>query len=274
MTETDFSPAIILCEPQMGENIGTAARAMANFGLKDLRLVNPRDGWPNERAVATASRADHVINAVRVFETLEEAIADLKYVYATTARDRDLTKLVRGPEEAARAIRSLSAMGGRTGILFGRERWGLNNEEISRADEIITLPVDPTYASLNIAQAVLIIAYEWRKHGFASETESLPWLMPERSPLAEKAAVTHMFAHLETALEERGFFRPPEKKAGMVNNLRAIFMKAHLTDQEVRTLRGAISALELRHLMPRGERPRIMVDKTSEGSGEDDGSGL
>src|SRR5690606_14387532 len=154
-------PAIILCEPQLGENSGTTARAMANFGLWDLRLVRPRDGWPNEKAIAAASRADHVIERVRVFATTEEAIADLSLVYATTARRRDLQKPVFGPEEASQRIISRLPTGGGAGSLIGRERWGLYNEEVAISDAIVTLPVEAAFASLNIAQAVLILAYEW-----------------------------------------------------------------------------------------------------------------
>jgi RNA methyltransferase, TrmH family, group 1 len=256
--EGDLRPVIILVEPQLGENIGAAARAMANFGLADLRLVTPRDGWPNERAVATASRATHVIDAVRVFPGVAEAIADLSFVYATTARDRDVTKRVRGPVEAAAAMRQIEGQGGRAGILFGRERWGLENDEISLADEILTLPVDPEFASLNIAQAVLVIAYEWRKAGFAEVDGGIPFRMPERSLPATKGEVAGFFEHLEGALDVAGFFRPAEKRPTMVRNLRAIFQKADLNAQEVRTLRGVVSALERRHERPRdanGNKP-------------------
>ncbi|MDN3719862.1 RNA methyltransferase [Roseibium salinum] len=138
-------PAVILCEPQLGENIGTAARAMANFGLADLRIVNPRDGWPSEKARAAASRADHVIDKVQVFDSVEAAIADLQFVYATTARSREVPKPVCGPDEAARKAVELGGMGHATGYLFGRERWGLNNEEVALADAILTLPVDPDF---------------------------------------------------------------------------------------------------------------------------------
>ncbi|HUG60230.1 MAG TPA: RNA methyltransferase [Methylomirabilota bacterium] len=251
---TASSPVIILVEPQMGENIGAAARAMANFGLASLRLVAPRDGWPNERAIAAASRADHVMAGVRVFDTCADAVADLNFVYATTARDRDLTKEVRGPVHAVRELRRLGDMGAATGILFGRERWGLNNDEIALADELLTLPVAPEFASLNIAQAVIVIAYEWRKAGFDEADAGVPFTMPERSPPATKAELIHLFEHLETALEERSFFRPPEKKESMVRNLRAILQRVHLTAQEVRTMRGVIAALEGRETRP--SRPK------------------
>ena len=157
------APAIILVEPQLGENIGMVARAMANFGLTELRLVNPRDGWPNDKARAAASRADHVIDGAVLFPTLTEAIADLNFVFATTARERDGFKPVRAPGEAVRALRTRGSAGQKTGILFGRERIGLENEEVALADEIVTFPVDPTFASLNIAQAVLLMSYEWMK---------------------------------------------------------------------------------------------------------------
>ena len=198
------SPAIILCEPQLGENIGTAARAMANFGLWDLRIVNPRDPWPNERAIAAASRADHVIDKVRVFATVEEAIAaasradhvidkvrvfatveeaiaDLQLVFATTARRRDMQKPVYGPEEGAQRMISHISGGAKAGLLFGREKWGLYNEEVALADAIVTFPVEAAFASLNIAQAVLLMAYEWRKAGLERETD-IPFAGPQIEP--------------------------------------------------------------------------------------------
>jgi tRNA/rRNA methyltransferase len=266
---SDHSPAVILVEPQMGENIGAAARAMANFGLSDLRLVNPRDGWPNEKATAAASRADHVISAARVFDSCAAAVADLGFVYATTARDRDITKEVRGPVHAARVLRGFAGQGVRTGLLFGRERWGLNNDEIALADEILTLPVVPEFASLNIAQAVIVVAYEWRKTGFDSEDGGIPFTMPERSAPATKADLIHLFDHLETALEERNFFRPAEKKESMVRNLRAIFQRVALTQQEVRTLRGVISTLEGRPHRPSRPKGAPRSSVREPGSGED-----
>lgn len=166
-------PAIILVEPQLGENIGMVARAMANFGLSELRLVNPRDGWPSEKARAAASKADHVIDGTRVFETLEEAIKDLNFVYATTARERYGFKPVRAPVTAADTLRTKFKAGEKTGILFGRERWGLTNEEVALADEIVTFPVNPAFASLNIAQAVLLMSYEWMKSGMDDLGETL-----------------------------------------------------------------------------------------------------
>jgi tRNA/rRNA methyltransferase len=240
-------PAVILVEPQLGENIGTAARAMANFGLSRLRLVRPRDGWPNEKAVAAASGAVDVLTAAELYDDVPAAVADLGFVFATTARSREVAKLVRGPEEAAVALTAREAAGTRTGVLFGRERWGLSNEEIAFADEILTLPVDPEHASLNIAQAVLIVAYEWR---LAAIGGARPFSGANEADPATKADLLGLFEHLEAALEEAGFFRPPEKKPHMVQSLRAMFQRAGLSDQEVRTLRGVVAAFERRPTRP------------------------
>lgn len=238
-------PAIILVETQMGENIGAAARAMANFGLKDLRLVKPRDGWPNERARAAASRGDTIIDEVKLFDRFEDAIAGLTRVYATTARHHDIAKPVASPVSAARDMRASISSGDQVGIVFGRERWGLTNEEVVLCDDILTIPVDPTFASLNIAQAVIICAYEWRQ-ALLADPDWTPFQEKERSPLASKDDMQRFFDHLEGALDKVEFFRPPEKRGVMVTNLRALFMKARITDQEVRTLRGVIAALERR----------------------------
>jgi len=240
-------PAILLVQPQLSENIGTAARAMANFGLTDLRLVKPRDGWPSDKARSSASGADHVIDRVRVYETLAEAIADLTFVYATTARMREVAKRVVGPHEAAAASFARIASGNAVGFLFGRERTGLNNEEVSLADEILTLPVDPNFSSLNIAQAVLIVAYEWR---LVAAGETLPFAaaIAEQAPRDQLIA---MFEHLEAALDDAGFFRPTEKRPHITLAIRAMLQRAGLTEQEVRTLRGMIAALERRPTRPR-----------------------
>ncbi len=263
-TQTDkdavpLPPAIILCEPQLGENIGTAARAMANFGVKDLRIVNPREGWPNEKARSAASRADHVIDNVQVFETAEAAVADLQFVYATTARNRELAKSVRGPDEAGRTLAGFGSQGARTGLMFGRERWGLNNDEVALADEIVTLPVDPEFASLNIAQAVLLLCYEWR---IKTMGEVLPFGAPDAMP-APKDDLIRLFEHLEGALDGAGYFRPPEMRPVMELNLRAIFGQARLNEQQVRTLRGVVAALEGRKTRPR-KRDDIVAAKNRE----------
>ncbi|ESZ27748.1 RNA methyltransferase [Mesorhizobium sp. L2C084A000] len=245
-------PAIILVEPQLGENIGMVARAMANFGLSELRLVNPRDGWPSEKARAAASRADHVIDAVRVFDDLASALADLNFVFATTARQRDGFKSVRGPVEAGRMLRTHHAMGQRTGILFGRERFGLYNDEVGLADEIVTFPVDPDFSSLNIAQAALLMSYEWMKSGLEDETKT-NFSGPDMKP-ASKEELHGLFAYLEGALEARGYFRPAPKKPKMVDNLRAVLTRPGFAEPELKVLRGIISSLDrFSPAMPRGD---------------------
>lgn len=235
-------PAIILVEPQLGENIGMVARAMANFGLSRLRLVNPRDGWPSEKARAAASKADHVIDGVEVFETLEAAIADLSFVFATTARERDGFKAVRGPVEAGRMLRARAISGQATGILFGRERFGLSNEEVGLADEIVTFPVNPAFASLNIAQAVLLMSYEWMKSGLAAETDTA-FTGPQIEP-APKEQLIGLMSHLEEALDARGYFRPAAKKPKMVDNLRAVLTRAGFAAAEIKLLRGVVTSLD------------------------------
>ena len=253
---TPLSPVIVLVAPQLGENIGTAARAMANFGLTDLRLVNPREGWPNRKAHAAASGADGVIGEVRNFPSTTEAVADLGFVYATTARAREVAKPVAGPREAAIRVRSLAKAGSRAGIMFGPERAGLTNEDLSLADEILTFPVDPGFPSLNLAQAVLLFAYEWRLAGFVSREEALP--LADGRPLpAPKEDLVRFFEHLESALEEANFFRPPEKRPHTVDSLRAMLQRAGFSAQEVRTLRGVVTALE-----GRPTRPRRLPDGT------------
>jgi tRNA/rRNA methyltransferase len=238
------SPAIILCEPQLGENIGTAARAMANFGLWDLRVVNPRDGWPNERAVAAASRADHVIERVRVFDTVEAAIADLSLVHATTARRRDMQKEVVGPEESARRINAHIDAGRGAGLLFGREKWGLYNEEVALAESIVTLPVEPAFASLNIAQAVLLMSYEWRRQSELGTQLPFSGGIDEPAPRDE---LLGLFGHLESTLDRTGFFKTEDKRPTMITNLRAVFTRAGMTAQEIRTFRGVISSIDRAH---------------------------
>ncbi|MEL6504755.1 MAG: RNA methyltransferase [Pseudomonadota bacterium] len=256
-------PVIVLVNPQMGENIGATARAMANFGLDELRLVDPRDGWPNDVARANAAKADHIIDGVRVFDTLEEALADLVFVYATTARQREMLKPVRGPREAVANLRARHADGQRTGILFGRERWGLESTEVALADEIVTFPVNPAFASLNIAQAVLLMSYEWLNF----EEQDLPIATPPSQP-ATKQDLYGLFDHLETVLDRENYFRPPHKRATMVENLRNIFHKAGLSLQEIHALRGVVATLEGRKTRPRRERepaqePPVKVSKSA-----------
>ncbi|SDG94004.1 RNA methyltransferase [Pelagibacterium luteolum] len=252
------TPAIVLCEPQLGENIGTTARAMANFGLWDLRLVNPRDGWPNEKAVAAAAKALPVIERVRVFDTLAEAIDDLNLVYATTARNREMFKPVIGPDEAADRMSAHIGAGQKAGILFGREKWGLNNDEVALSDAIVTLPVEPAFASLNIAQAVLVLAYEWRRA--ALKDAPLPFAGDEGEP-APRGQIVGLTEQLGEALDRAGFFKTDAKRPTVMNNIRAMFARAGFNAQEVRTLRGVVAALDRRHERPNPARLRKNDDE-------------
>ncbi|THD79325.1 MAG: RNA methyltransferase [Phenylobacterium sp.] len=232
-------PAIILTQPQMAENIGAAARVMANFGLADLRLVAPRHGWPQERAWASASGADWPLNAARVFDTVAEAVADLQRVYATTARPRELRLPVITPREAAAELSAASAAGEATGLLFGGERAGLETADIALCQAVVTIPIDPRFKSLNLAQAVAINAYEWG----LTVADAPPAHFREGEPPADRAAMLGFYEHLERELEVAGFFHPPEKTGSMVQNLRSALGRAYFTDQEVRTLRGVVTAL-------------------------------
>ncbi len=266
-------PVVILCEPQLGENIGMVARAMANFGVSNLRFVNPREGSPNEKAERAAAKADHVIKGVKVFEDLPSAIADLNYVLATTARDRDGYKPVLGPVDAARELRTRDTADQATGILFGRERWGLNNEEISLSDAIVTFPVNPAFASLNIAQAVLLMSYEWMKTSLADETATA-FSGPQFVPAAKEHTVG-LFEQLEEALDARGYFRPAQKKDVMSFNLRSLLMRAELTETEIRMLRGIVTSFDhYSRQWPKGSkapegRARKPTSAPAEGSDDD-----
>jgi len=236
----DGGPAVILVRPQLGVNIGSCARAMLNCGLHDLRLVAPREGWPNPHALPAASGADAVLDAVRVYRSLEEAVADLQRVYATTYRPRELVKPIVTPRQAAAELRALEREGQRCGVLFGPERTGLTSDELAYADAILTAPLNPAFASLNLAQAVLLVAYEW---WIAADATPPSRLHLGNSPPVEKRVYLHFMGQLEAALEEDGFFTPPEKKPHMLRNLHALFTRAEMTDQEVRTLYGAVKAL-------------------------------
>ncbi len=235
-------PVVILVEPQLGENIGMVARAMANFGLSELRIVNPRDGWPSDKARAAASRADHVIDGAVVYEALSDAVIDLHLLMATTARARDMTKPVVGPKAAVADMRAAIDAGQVCGMMFGRERWGLHNDEVAIADKMVTFPVNPAFASLNIAQAVLLMAYEWMN---AASGGALPFEPPEAAP-ASKQDVLRLNEHLLRALDEADYFYPQEKRERMALALNNIFTGAGLSEAQVRTLRGAIAALERR----------------------------
>lgn len=238
-------PIIILVEPQLPENIGMVARAMANFGLKKLRLVNPRERFPHEKAISTASKATHILEDAKLYFSLAEATSDLNFLFATTARSRDLFKIVENdPSKAALSLYEKEIDFQKTGILFGRERWGLTNEEISLADEIITFPVDPEFSSLNIAQAVLLMSYEFHKICKEKDKWSLKKTLEKIQIPATKEELYHFFEHLEEALYVRGYFRPLERRNVMSYNLRSIFTKFSLSKQELQLLRGIISSLE------------------------------
>ena len=224
--------------PQLGENIGMTARAMLKCGLTDLRLVRPRDGWPSESAIAASAGAAVVIDNARVFATTSDAIADLTLVYAATARDRAMTKRVVTPGAAARELRAATEH--KCGILFGGEAKGLNNDDIALADHVITAPLNPGFTSLNLAQAVLIVAWEW--HMADNATPSSDMRIPEDTRPATKEEMLGLFEHLEGALDTSGFFHVREKRPIMVRNLRNLFQRAQPTEQEVRTLRGMIAS--------------------------------
>jgi tRNA/rRNA methyltransferase len=225
----------VLVRPQLGENIGAAARAMWNFGLRGLRLVGPRDGWPNPAAVAMASGAGGVLDEARLFPTTAEAVADCGTVFATTARPREMTKRVLTPEAAMAEARAVVGAGGRVAVLFGPERAGLENADVVLADAIVSVPVNPAFASLNLAQCVLLTAYEWRRQGLEARAE-----VPER---AASGDVGRLLDHLTAELDAAGFFWPEHKRAAMVANLHNLFRRVPLTDQDVRTLRGVVRAL-------------------------------
>lgn len=234
-------PVIILVQPQLGENIGAAARAMLNFGLTEMRVVNPRDPWPNHQALNTASGAESVLENAVLFDSTAAAIADLGHITATTARVRDMVKPVETPREAATRLRGLCAAGRRPGVMFGRERSGLGNEDVALADSLVIVPTNPGYSSINIAQAVLLVSYEWFQAGDDAERPSE--LTRKGAQPASKDEIRLFYEHLEAELDACGFLFPPEKRPRMVRNIRNIFSRANLTDQEVRALRGIINGL-------------------------------
>jgi tRNA/rRNA methyltransferase len=234
------APVVILVEPQLGENIGAAARAMANFGLSRLRLVRPRQSWPNDKARMMAAGADRILDGAVLYDSLAAAIADCTFVLATTARAHDQAKPVVGPAEAVALLAPRVASGETVAILFGRERNGLESDEVALADGIVTLPVNPAFASLNLAQAIVIVAYEWFKR---QGGETLPFAMPQKSAPAPKEQLLAFFASLERELEKVEFFRPPDKRETMQINLRNIFTRMQPTQQDIQTLHGVIMAI-------------------------------
>jgi tRNA/rRNA methyltransferase len=233
-------PVIILVEPQLGENIGATARAMANFGLSRLRLVAPRQPWPNDKARMMAAGADAILDSAELYDSLPAAIADCTFVLAATARAHDQAKPVVGAAEATALLAPRVASGETVAVVFGRERNGLENDEIALADYILTLPVNPAFASLNLGQAVVIVGYEWFK---AATGGALPFAMPQKSAAAPKEQLLSFFASLERELEKVEFFRPPDKRDTMQINLRNIFTRMAPTRQDIQTLHGVLTAI-------------------------------
>lgn len=251
VADSGQTPAVILMEPQLPDNIGMVARAMANFGLDELRLVAPRDGWPQEKARIAASGANYVIDDAAAYPTLDAAVGDLTWVAATTARQRDLRKPVLTPEQAVAEAHTRIGRGERCGFLFGRERNGLETSEVANADVIVMIPVNSRFASLNLAQAVLIHGYEWTKRtGGASLGRVTTYESPIETGLrlgddrpANKEELAGFFRHLESELESQGFFKSADKRPTVVNNLRSMFSRMGATEQEIRTLRGIVATL-------------------------------
>ena len=252
------APVLVLVRPQLADNIGMTARAMANFGLSELRVVAPRDGWPNEKARIAASGANLIVDDAQAFATLEAALSGLHWICATTARQRDLAKPVLTPEQAAAEMQRRIAEGQRCGMVFGPERNGLETEEVANADATVMAPVNPGFASLNLAQAVLLMSYEWMKQANVGtlgrvttyEAPLQPGLRTRGSPPATKEELMGLFGQLEQELDRSGFFTAPEKRPSVVQNLRSMLTRMGATEQEVRTLRGIVKALA------GGKRPR------------------
>jgi tRNA/rRNA methyltransferase len=245
-------PVVILVEPQLGENIGMAARAMLNCGLTELRLVTPRDGWPSDDAIAAASGADRILDAARLFPTAEAAIADLHHVYATSARPRGMVKTILTPRFAAGRMRAQIAVGRRCGLMFGAERMGLVNDHIALADSVISVPLNPAFASLNLAQAVLVVGHEWFQSSDSTPPHAISGGGDQPAP---KADLLNFMMRLESALDECGFLRNQEARPSMVRNLRNLFQRAGATEQELRTMHGVIKCLT-------EKRKRIDSDRT------------
>ena len=247
-TRNGNGPAVILVNPQLGENIGAVARAMLNCGLTDLRLVRPRDPWPNSQANAAASGADSVVDGARLYENTVDAIADLHRVYAATARPRDMVIPLMPPRAAARDMHEAYAGGAAVGVLFGAERAGLSNDDVTLADTVIEVPLNPKFRSLNLAQAALIVCYEWLvtpAHDLAgaSDNDGTDWRETGDTEPVSKSDLLHFLSRLEAELDDCGFLLPVEKRPTMVRTIRNIFQRARLTDQDVRTLHGIVSGL-------------------------------
>ena len=247
------SPVVILVRPQLADNIGACARAMANGGLFHMRLVAPRDGWPQERAWRTASGADRILDGLTLHETVADAVADLHRVFATCPRPRHVIKPVMTARAAAGTLRDAGQRGLRSGILFGPERAGLDNDDMAQADTLVRYPLNPAFDSLNLAQAVMVMAYEWWT---AADTTPGTSLMTNETTVAPKAQVENLLVHLIDELDASGFLRNAPKRPGMVRNLYHLFQRGEVTEQELRTLHGVISMLAL----GRRQRGRLPPD--------------
>ncbi|GAN88619.1 RNA methyltransferase [Komagataeibacter intermedius] len=234
------SPVVILVRPQMAENIGTTARAMANGGLFHMRIVAPRDGWPQERAWRSASGADRILESAQVFDTVDDAVADLHHVFATCPRPRHIVKPVLTARGGAAELREMTDRGLKVGLMFGPERAGLDNEDMARADALIRYPLNPAFMSLNLAQAVMIMAYEW---WMAADDTPPRTLMTNETHVATRGELDNFMRHLIADLDECGFLRNEQKRPGMVRNLRHFFLRGEVTEQELRTLHGVVTEL-------------------------------
>ena len=240
LTRDPSAPVVILVRPQLAENVGSAARAMANGGLFDLRLVAPRDGWPQERAWRSASGADRILEAIEVFDTVAAATADLHRVFATCPRPRHIIKPVLTARGAAAEMRVCASGALRCGVLFGPERAGLDNDDMAAADALVRYPLNPEFMSLNLAQAVMIVAYEW---WMAADDTPTARLMTNETEIATKGELDNFLSHLTRELDESGFLRNVQKRPGMVRNIRHLFQRGQVTEQELRTLHGMITEL-------------------------------
>jgi TrmH family RNA methyltransferase len=254
------SPVVVLVRPQLADNIGACARAMANGGLFHLRLVAPRDGWPQEKAWRTASGADRLLDAATVHATVADAVADLHHVFATCPRPRHIVKPVLTARGSAAELRAICGRGLRVGLLFGPERAGLDNDDMAQADALIRFPLNPTFMSLNLAQAVLVMAYEW----WTADDGTPPrTLMTNETQVATKRSLENFLTHLVDQLDASGFLRNLPKRPGMVRNIRHLFQRGEITEQELRTLHGMVTELAA------GRRQRGRLETDADGGGEE-----
>ena len=250
------APVVILVEPSLAENVGMAARAMLNFGLRELRLVRCQFDWPSAKAINASSGAYSVLETASHFDTTDDAVFDLQRLAATTARLRDMVKIVQSPREWSEDIRNaIDHAAQKAGILFGPERVGLNNDDLALADTLVNVPTNPAFSSINLAQTVLLLGYEWRLSGGVTSPSEIVRKGPG-GELASQSDLIAFYKHLEDELDNSGFLRVPEKRPRMVRNIRNIFNRIRLTDQEVRTLRGVVVALANKKLIPAEQNRR------------------